>query len=532
MLLYKPKNRSLEAEMSLEITPDAFEQLHLAPIKGYPVEDQVSTPTVKLGQLVQGTLDVKLDNKAEIEAKRENFWEKYKINDLDSDFWLVAGDFFSMGYLTFEAAQSFSPALQTVSLVQTLSTIFGVIGGVINIAVGISCIAQGVKKLNKGQTLDGARLIFDGILMILIGTLMVAGPLLLKFAAGTAIAAVVTNPYVLPVLFALLSVFITYEVLKKLIPMWEGVDLGTQVMKKLDEVINDNKQAIDLLNLLLPKTIKVQEDGGEEIELEVNLDALKEWIKEGKEDRVKKVLCKTMNRLETEVGIESALEMFELMKSHLDLLAAHETEIALMQEEQLTETQASLLKHLVGVNIGEMIQGQMDLESSETFERITQAVQVAMKELQEELSPLLQEKHIIPIEPYQIQDGLIEQVVKVKLEQAVNIRKIQEQKPELQKQLRKWKIIQHVRLGQQVLYIGASIASFGSFLPHANANLINGVVNSSMALANFIPLLLDKLDNCKFYRNVPVDVPGVTLEALGTKMAQKALDHPSQFYTA
>ena len=101
----------------------------------------------------------------------------------------------------------------------------------------------------------------------------------------------------------------------------------------------------------------------------------------------------------------------------------------------------------------------------------------------------------------------------------IQLKKIEKQKPELQSQLRKWKVVQHVRLVQQILYIGASVATFGTFLPKANANMINGVVNTSMALANFIPLILDKMDACKFYRNVPVDVPGVTLEALNERLA-------------
>lgn len=486
-------------------------------IEGQPLKGEVSTPTMQLGEYVAATLDVKLDNKAEIEAKRDNFWEKYKITDFDSDFWLVAGDFFSMGYLSFEAAKSFAPALHKVSWVGTASMAFGIIGGVINIAVGISCIAQGIKKLNKGQNLDGARLLFDGVLMILIGTLMIAGPLLLKFAAGAAITAIATNPFVLPVLFALLSVFITYEVLKKVGPMWMGTDLGTQVMKKLEDLSND-KKITELFNLLLPKTIKVEEDG-EQKELEVNLDALKNWIKEGKEDRVKKVMCESMNHLEEKVGIESSLEMFEMMQSLIGLLGAHETETALVTQEKLTQTQASVLGQLVDEQVAESIQEDLALAGSDTLDRMTHAVLASFKEHQEEEAARLEERTIVPIDHYRAQDEHVEQFVRAKLEQMIQLKKIEKQKPELQLQLRKWKVVQHVRLVQQILYIGASVATFGTFLPKANANMINGVVNTSMALANFIPLILDKMDACKFYRNVPVDVPGVTLEALNERLA-------------
>ncbi|MCP5504600.1 MAG: rod shape-determining protein [Chlamydiales bacterium] len=491
--------------------------LSYSSVESRPHVCQASSPTMQLAPYVAATLDVKLENKAEIEAKRENFWEKYKITDFDSDFWLVAGDFFSMGYLGFEAAQSFAPSLQKVSWVGTASMVFGIIGGIINIAVGISCIAQGIKKLNKGQNLDGARLLFDGILMILIGTLMIAGPLLLKFAAGAAITALATNPFVLPVLFALLSVFITYEVLKKVVPMWMGTDLGTQVMKKLEDLTTDDK-IIDLFNLLLPKTIKVEEDG-EEKELEVNLEALKGWIKEGKEDIVKKVMCESMNQLEAKVGLETSLEMFELMQSLIALLGAHETEVALMDQGQISEVQASVLGQLVDEKVALEIQEKLDLAGSDTFERITHAVLTSFKEHQEEESAQLQDRVVVPIKHYQAEDEHIEQFVRAKLEQILQHQKIEKKKPELQSQVRKWKIIQHVRLAQQILYIGASVATFATFLPKANANMINGVVNTSMSLANFIPLLLDKWDTCKFYRNVPVDVPGVTVEALTKRLA-------------
>lgn len=508
----------MATEVTLTHSPSESDSLlSYSSVESRPHVCQGSSPTMQLIPYVAATLDVKLENKAEVEAKRENFWEKYKITDLDSDFWLVAGDFFSMGYLGFEAAKSFAPALQKVSWVGTVSMIFGIIGGIINIAVGASCIVQGAKKLNKGQNLEGARLIFDGVLMILIGILMIAGPLLLKFAAGAAITALATNPFVLPVLFALLSVFITYEVLKKVVPIWMGTDLGTQVMKKLEDLTSDEK-ITDLLNLLLPKTVKIEENEKEE-ELEVNLEALKGWIKEGKEDRVKKVMCEVMNHLEGKVGVESALEMFELMQSLIALLGAHETEVALMDQGHISGIQASVLEQLVDEKVALAIQEKMELAGFDTFELVTHAVLTTFKEHQEEESAQLQDRLVVPIEHYQAEEEHIEQFVRAKLEQVLQHQKIEKKKPELQSQVRKWKIIQHVRLAQQILYIGASVATFATFLPKANVNQINGVVNTSMSLANFIPLILDKWDTCKFYRNVPVDVPGVTVEALTKRLA-------------
>jgi len=121
-------------------------------------------------------------------------------------------------------------------------------------------------------------------------------------------------------------------------------------------------------------------------------------------------------------------------------------------------------------------------------------------------------KTIEEIRPHQDQQNIEKTLLKM---EAIE-KEIRTHKEELAKQHSKWKKIQHVRLLQQTLYIGASIASFGTFLPKANADLINGVVNTSMTLATFIPLLLDKLDSCKYYRNVPVTVPGVEPEEVTT----------------
>ncbi len=282
----------------------------------------------KLSSLAKATLEAKKSKKTEVEEKRQKFWEKYNLYDLDSDFWLVAGDFFSMGYLGFEAIQCFIPALKTAAIVQGFSTAFGVIGGIVNIAVGLSCIAQGVKVLAKGQKTDGYRLVFDGALLILIGTLMAIGPLLLKLAAGTAVTAALTNPIILPVLFALLSTYITYEVLKKLVPIWRGTDLGTQVMTQIDKLqqnLKDNEAIEQLLNTILPKhvTIEVEsegsEDGSQKEEVHSDFASLKQYIQQGDLNKVKKILCEVMNRVEEQVGLETTLEMFEMLQQVLEL---------------------------------------------------------------------------------------------------------------------------------------------------------------------------------------------------------------------
>lgn len=202
-----------------------------------------------------------------------------------------------------------------------------------------------------------------------------------------------------------------------------GTDLGTQVMKKLEDLTSDEK-ITDLLNLLLPKTVKIEENEKEE-ELEVNLEALKGWIKEGKEDRVKKVMCEVMNHLEGKVGVESALEMFELMQSLIALLGAHETEVALMDQGHISGIQASVLEQLVDEKVALAIQEKMELAGFDTFELVTHAVLTTFKEHQEEESAQLQDRVVVPIEHYQAEEEHIEQFVRAKLEQVLQHQKIE-----------------------------------------------------------------------------------------------------------
>ena len=109
------------------------------------------SPSNSMAELVEATLELKKQKKQEIDDKRKTLSGRCQVNDIDGDFWLVGGDFFSAIYLVFGAVESFIPSLAGISAIQTASAVFGVIGGIINIAVGFSCICQGIKELKKGH---------------------------------------------------------------------------------------------------------------------------------------------------------------------------------------------------------------------------------------------------------------------------------------------------------------------------------------------------------------------------------------------
>ena len=484
----------------------------------------------KMSNLMGAALASKVEKKDDIEEKRKTFLGRFNPLDLDADAWLLGGDFFSMGFLGFQAAQCFSTAIATNTVVQGFTLGFGIVGGVINIAVGASCIVQGIKELNKGHKVDGLRLLFDGVLMIAIGAIMILGPILLKVAAGSALTAFLTNPILLPILFALLSAFITYEILKKVVPMRMGTDLGTQLMNQLKAGIDDQEQVQQLLSTFLSTEVKDEKTGKKHT---YSFEDMQNLLEKGDHETVKKILCTKMNQFEEKVGVKAAIEVFQLMQTLLELKAGQDHEKELTRAFEVAEIgcrnsflQAQgLLTKAIGRD--QAVEALREIEGSESinieafldkylslsgkihditthpeFDSVNPQVVTAKKIY----------RHLHKMQEYQ---GRIEQIESRRLPHTELIASkkgaVEAQKPVLQQLFKEWKVAQHVRLAQQILYIGASVATFGALgKPTAIANGINGGVNVAMAIANLIPLGMDW--KWPYKRNVPVIVPGVTVE--------------------
>jgi len=252
----------------------------------------------KVSFLMRKVVEVKNEKKQDIEKKRSTLSGRYLSLSPDSDGILVFGDLFSMGFLGFQAVQNFFPSIISSTLIK-ITGILGMIGGVINVFVGIICVVQGIKKVGKqGQGYNAARLLIDGVLMIAIGGVMI-------FSLFSSVI-VVTCPYLLPLLFALLSVFITFEVGKYVVPMFLGKDLGTRFMREMR-----NMQQCTVLDQQEKKVSGIVEkffsikDGKDSYSINT--------LQNETDQRMWELLCKKMDQLEGEIGTEAAIALYNLM---------------------------------------------------------------------------------------------------------------------------------------------------------------------------------------------------------------------------
>jgi len=191
----------------------------------------------KIKNITQSILALKRSKTEQHLKARERWWQRLHPTK-HNDFILLAGDIFSgvfVGIRTLRCIGIASAALPYILLV------FGIIGGIINIGVGASCIRQGGIALSKYQLMEGFRLWIDGILLILIGVIMIGGPILIQFGGpilvklGLTIA--VTELIIdigLSISFALLSVLVTIEIIRKFIWLCRKTDVGTKCLKQVE----------------------------------------------------------------------------------------------------------------------------------------------------------------------------------------------------------------------------------------------------------------------------------------------------------
>ena len=295
----------------------------------------------KVNALMQKVLVAKRDS---IEKAMSNTFDRYSPV-------FIGGDFFTGAYLLFDGIQKVVPSIQSIGGVVTASSICGVIGGLINIGVGIKCVMAGINE--KTDKENANKMIWVGILIIAIGLIMTLGSLAKEIAVFGGIGAFLTaNPWFLPVLF-FLATLIT---LKDLAPRFkrnvlDGVDLGSKLqldklqehlknkewkeieklygekspfhilfqLDKLPELLNgDWKEIKDLYVKDIPFLKDADKD-----KILSKLNKLQElfrannWKENEKEEMIatmqKEILTQKMADLQVDVGTEAAVEAFALL---------------------------------------------------------------------------------------------------------------------------------------------------------------------------------------------------------------------------
>ncbi|MFA5249849.1 MAG: hypothetical protein WC371_00335 [Parachlamydiales bacterium] len=364
--------------------------------------DALTDVSKTLGAAPAATLPVKTGSSLDtltslfdqvIRKKTENFKlldRKWNSNWKFDDHVLIFGDVFSAGYLAFSTLTAVQPALNAVSSIAIIGGGFGLVAGVINILVGLICFKEASQSLiNKNYT-QALRLYLDAVFSILIGGVM----LLSSIASMAAVAGVnigvfasfaaflTANPWILPVLFLIITLPILVEVVARTAKITLGRDQGAKL--KLDEL----KELFEKTDLTAATIFR------SEFFKYFNIQADSVLTEEA--------LSAKMEDLQAKIGVRAALKAFETV-------------------------------HII-------------LANQKQF----------------------------------LQDPFCKQAITQKIEL-------------LQSEIKRWNIIQFIRLAQQLFFLAACPVSLAATLLPNVSHLVNAAENLALFMANFIPFFLDLL---------------------------------------
>ena len=300
---------------------------------------------------------------------------------------LIGGDIFNSLYLSFQGIRSILAVSSThlssgvASTLACASLVLGIAAGAINIGVGLLCLADGIHKLKAGDKLSGIRLLIDGALSISIGIVMI-------LAQAAFVGFFAAHPYILAILFAIMTLPLLYECSKRCLQIFRDQDVASQFFKALGTTRSNPN--------ITQGNIKWKELSS----LFPELEKAKTRPKDAEQ-----LICDLMQRLEAEIGVRAGKELLDL--------------------------------------VSRLGKGEANLDDQK-----------------------------------------------------------------LRKEVRRWNVIQSVRLLQQIIYILATPFSLVSSFTQGTASLACDSAQSMLlAVANFIPLILDlKVPDG---RNVPVAIDPV-----------------------
>lgn len=198
--------------------------------------------------------------------------------------------------------------------------VLGIVGGLINIAVGMVCLREAAQALKNGDRLLGTRLLFDALFLSAIGLVMILVSISAHVAALAGISAFLTaNPWLLPLLFFALSIPLTIEIGTRISRIWSHRDIASTLnLKELEKLLKKEKIDWNAIKNLYQGTA---------------LDF--ETIAEEYHQQGLKSLSNRMEVLQADMGVKAAIETFKLF---------HEL---LCQDEEKAKEQLKILKERV-----------------------------------------------------------------------------------------------------------------------------------------------------------------------------------------
>jgi len=268
----------------------------------------------KIAGLAQKVLDAK---KAHVKKALDNKWERYSPI-------LIGGDFFSVGYLAFQGVQSVVPSIAHISAIAIAGLVCGVIAGGINVGVGLISLKEAIQAFRNGDKVLGARLLLDFFCWTTIGVIMILASLAIKVTALAAIGTFfAAHPWVLPVLFFIATIPLLVELGYRIQQVFASKDLASKLkLDELETLLQNKEPDWEKMSALNPFNLKGLEKMSEDGQIEF-------WS--GK-----------MEELQADMGVEAAVEVFELLKLIQEKNANQALEQIKIAKEKVEEWNRSL----------------------------------------------------------------------------------------------------------------------------------------------------------------------------------------------
>jgi hypothetical protein len=200
---------------------------------------------------------------------------------------LIGGDAFTMGYLAFAGVQVVAPSLAAIPAISIAMLFCAETAGLINCGVALVSLKEGLQALENGDKKLALRLLIDSFTLLAIGIIMIIAGLAKKMAALGAVGTLfASNPWLLPVLFFIITIPVMIEIGSRIKDILTRKDLGAQLFSgELTKLIHDPTKGIFCLGLLLDLPER---------------DALKK-------------LSEKLEALQANLGVKGAIETFNLL---------------------------------------------------------------------------------------------------------------------------------------------------------------------------------------------------------------------------
>jgi len=220
-----------------------------------------------------------------------------------SDTILITSNVFNAGYLFFEGIKCAAPGAEKIPEIALATTWFGILGGAIDVAVGVICLKEAKEAFASGDNAKGWRLAFEGALYIALGSLICLSSLSAYIGVfGGITAFLAANPWIMPMLWAIHSAPLILEILRTLAKHWEEKDIASNL--KLDELQEKlSCKSVDF------ETIENHFKG-------TILDF--DEIRKKQEQEQLEALSQRVEKIQMELGPESAVTAMKLAKAILD----------------------------------------------------------------------------------------------------------------------------------------------------------------------------------------------------------------------